>query len=126
MRNKGFTAASIDSVQFDSAAAFLQLYIGEKFTWSVIRTRPADATLLEAAGWSTKKLVGKPATLEQFQSEELLLLNWLENNGYPFAKISLDSVVINQGAIQAVLNVEKGPLYKIDSIHINRCGKNFG
>ncbi len=123
LRNKGFTAASIDSVQMDSAAAFLQLYIGEKFTWSVIRTRQADAALLEEAGWSSKKLVGKPATLEQFQSEELLLLNWLENNGYPFAKISLDSVLINQGAIQAVLDVEKGPLYKIDSIHINGTAK---
>ena len=44
LRNKGFTAASIDSVQMDSASAFLQLYIGEQFTWSVIRTRPADAS----------------------------------------------------------------------------------
>src|ERR1700682_786415 len=51
LRNKGFTAASIDSVRMDSAAAFLQLYIGEKFTWSVIRTRQTDATLLEEAGW---------------------------------------------------------------------------
>ncbi len=123
LRNKGFTAASIDSVHMDSAAAFLQLYIGEKFTWSVIRTRQTDAILLEEAGWSSRKLVGKPATLEQFQSEELLLLNWLENNGYPFAKISLDSVLIKQGAIQAVLDVQKGPLYKIDSIHINGTAK---
>ena len=43
--------------------------------------------------------MGKPATPEHFQSEELELLNWLENNGYPFAKISLDSVLIEQGAI---------------------------
>src|SRR5664279_4529570 len=58
LRNKGFTAASIDSIQMDSAAAFLQLYIGEKFTWSVIRTRHADAALLEESGWSSKKLIG--------------------------------------------------------------------
>jgi outer membrane protein assembly factor BamA len=123
LRNKGFTSASIDSIQFDTTAAFLQLYIGEKFTWSEIRTRPADATLLNAAGWSTKKLEGKPATPGQFQSEELQLLNYLENNGYPFAKISLDSVLINQGAIHALLNIEKGPLYKIDSIHIGGTAK---
>jgi outer membrane protein assembly factor BamA len=123
LRNKGFTSASIDSLQFDTAAAFLQLYIGEKFTWSEIRTRPTDATLLNAAGWSTKKLEGKPATPGQFQSEELQLLNYLENNGYPFAKISLDSVLINQGAIHALLNIEKGPLYKIDSIHIGGTAK---
>ncbi len=118
LSSKGFTAASIDSVQFDSAAAFLQLYIGEKFVWSEVRTRPADAALLNAAGWSTKKITGKPATPEFIHAEELLLLNWLENNGYPFAKISLDSVGIRQGMISALLNIEKGPLYKIDSIHI--------
>src|SRR6202035_5424031 len=123
LRNKGFTTASIDSVEIDSAAAFLQLYIGERFTWSTIRTKQADAALLNAAGWNTKKLTGKPATLDHFQSEELLLLNYLENNGYPFAKISLDSVVIEKGAISALLNVQKGPLYKIDSIHINGTAK---
>ena len=118
LRNRGFTAASIDSVQIDSAAAFLQLYIGQRFTWSVIRTKKSDEEMLDAAGWSTKKIMGKPATPDYFHSEELLLLNWLENNGYPFAKISLDSVMILNGAITATLNVERGPLYRIDSIRI--------
>jgi outer membrane protein assembly factor BamA len=118
LRSKGFTSASVDSIKFDTASAFLQLYIGEKFTWSVIRTKPADFAMLNAAGWNTKKLQGKPATLDHFQTEEIGLLNYLENNGYPFAKISLDSVMIDGGAINAVLSVEKGPLYKIDSIHI--------
>jgi len=123
LRNKGFTAASIDSVQMDSSAAFLQLYIGERFTWSQIRTRPIDVGILESSGWDTKKMIGKPATLEHFHSEEMELLNWLENNGYPFAKISLDSVAISSGAINGVLNIEKGPLYKIDSIRINGSAK---
>jgi len=123
LRNRGFTAASIDSVQMDSSGAFLLLYIGERFIWSTIRTRPADSEIINAAGWDTKKLIGKPATPEFFQTEELQLLNWLENNGYPFAKISLDSVVIIKGAIHAVLDIEKGPLYKIDSIRVNGTAK---
>ncbi|HEY4935107.1 MAG TPA: hypothetical protein VII44_00925 [Puia sp.] len=118
LRNKGFTSASIDSIQFDTASAFLRLYIGERFTWSEIRTKQADADLLNAAGWNSKKLAGKPATPDHIQSEELQLLNYLENNGYPFARISLDSVLIDQGAINAVLSIDKGPLYKIDSIRI--------
>ncbi len=118
LRNKGFTSASIDSVKFDSASAFLRLYIGERFTWSKIRTKPADMQLLEAAGWDSKKLSGKPATPDHFQVEELQLLNYMEDNGYPFAKISLDSVEMVNGSISAVLNIEKGPLYKIDSIRI--------
>jgi outer membrane protein assembly factor BamA len=119
LHKKGFTAASIDSVQMDSSSAFLQLYIGEKFTWSLIRTRIADAQMLDAAGWNSRILLGKPATADHFEAQELQLLNYMENNGYPFAKISLDSVSIERGAIHAVLNVEKGPLYKIDSIRIN-------
>jgi outer membrane protein assembly factor BamA len=118
LRNKGFTSASIDSVQFDTASAFLRLYIGERFTWSKIRTRRADSQLLDAAGWDSKKLSGKPATPDHFQTEELQLLNYMENNGYPFAKISLDSVAMENGSISAVLNIDKGPLYKIDSIRI--------
>jgi outer membrane protein assembly factor BamA len=118
LRDKGFTSASIDSLHFDSTAAHIQLYIGEKFTWSTIRTRPKDAYLLASAGWSTKKFQGKPATFDHLQAEELLLLDYLENSGYPFAKISLDSVMISNGAISALLNIEKGPLYKIDSIRI--------
>jgi len=123
LRNKGFTASSIDSIKFDSSSAFLQLYIGEKFTWSVIRTNTADLAILNAAGWNTKKFQGKPATFEFFQAEEMLLLNYLENNGFPFAKISLDSVTMDQGAINGVLRVEKGPLYKMDSIRIIGAAK---
>jgi outer membrane protein assembly factor BamA len=118
LRNKGFTSASIDSVKFDSASADLNLYIGEHFIWSKIRTRKADTELLTAAGWDSKKLLGKPATPDHFQTEELQLLNYMENNGFPFAKISLDSVEIDSGAIKAVLSIDKGPLYKIDSIRI--------
>ena len=123
LRSKGFTAASIDSIQMDSSSAFLQLYIGDRFTWSVIRTRASDSALLDEAGWNTKKMTGKPAEPGYFHSEELKLFNWLENNGYPFAKISLDSIQIEQGAISGLLNIEKGPLYKIDSIHINGTAK---
>jgi outer membrane protein assembly factor BamA len=118
LRNKGFTSASIDSVKFDSASADLNLYIGEHFIWSKIRIRKADTELLTAAGWDSRKLLGKPATPDHFQTEELQLLNYMENNGYPFAKISLDSVEMESGAIKAVLSIDKGPLYKIDSIRI--------
>ncbi len=119
LQDKGFASASLDSVRFDSAFAFIQLYIGDKFSWSAIKIRPEDAYLLHAAGWSTKKLTGKPVRLDNVKSEELLLLNYLENNGYPFARISLDSISIEQGAISAIVKMEKGPLYKIDSIRIH-------
>ena len=122
-RNKGFASASIDSVHFDSASAFIQLYIGERFSWSSIGVRPEDADLLRAAGWSTKKLTGKAVRLDKVQAEELSLLNYLENNGYPFAHISLDSIRFQRGSLSAMVKLERGPLYKIDSIRIHGSAK---
>jgi len=119
LQDRGFASASVDSVHFDSTSAFMQLYIGDRFSWSSIKVRPEDAELLRAAGWSTKKLSGKPARLDKVNAEELLLLNYLENNGYPFARISLDSIRFEGGSLSALVNIEKGPLYRIDSIRIH-------
>ncbi|HEY4156162.1 MAG TPA: POTRA domain-containing protein, partial [Puia sp.] len=119
LQDKGFASASVDSVHFDSASAFVHLYVGDRFSWSAIRIRPEDAALLRAAGWSTKKLSGKPARLDRLQGEEVLLLDYLENNGYPFARISMDSVRFERGSLSAVVKIEKGPLYRIDSIRVH-------
>jgi len=54
-----------------------------------------------------------------FRARQQLMLDYLENNGYPFAKVSLDSVVLrDSGDVSAALKVDKGPLYKIDSIRV--------
>lgn len=39
----------------------------------------------------------------------------LENNGYPFAKISTDSVQLNNNKLEFQYNIEKGKLITIDS-----------
>lgn len=109
LQDKGFAASSIDSIRFDSASAFLQLYTGDRFSWSSIKIRPEDADLLRAAGWNTKKLMSKPARLDKVQAEELRLLDYLENNGYPFARITLDSIGFERGSLSAIVNIEKGP-----------------
>ena len=46
------------------------------------------------------------------------MLTYLENNGYPFAKIFLDSINLTGDSATANLVVDKGPLYKIDSIRV--------
>ncbi len=119
LRAKGFAAASIDSVRFDSAAAWQQLYLGEQFAWSKIKSRPEDAATLKAAGWSTLRLTGKPLEAGPLQAQENGVLDWMENNGYPFAKVWLDSVGMSESGLTATVMIDKGPLYHIDSIRIN-------
>jgi outer membrane protein assembly factor BamA len=116
MQTKGYVGASVDSVKYDSTQAAIALYAGERYKWAVLRTDSVEKELLAAASWNKKDFDGKYLQVDQLQSAQRRLLDHLENNGYPFAKIELDSIEIIDDAFHARLKVDKGPLYKIDSI----------
>ena len=118
LQAKGYITASIDSLYSDSAQTTLQLYLGSTFKWAHISTKHVDPEILYNSNWSDKNFSGKPLNFTQFQNAQQQLLNYLENNGYPFAKISLDSIAIENGDLAANLKIDKGPLYRIDSIRV--------
>ncbi len=119
LQGKGYIAASIDSVTYGDSSASLRLYVGDVWRWARIDTRHTDPTLLAAAAWNDKAFTRHPMNMQLFRFRQQLMLDYLENSGYPFAKIALDSVVLrDSGEVSAVLKVDKGPLYKFDSIRI--------
>jgi len=120
---KGFAAASVDSIQYDSTRALVHLYIGDIYKWARINTKSDDAFILNASGWNDKKISHRQVNFEEIQRAQQQILDYLENNGYPFAKISLDSIVLESGTLMANLKIDKGPLYKIDSIRVYGTAK---
>ena len=124
LQGKGYVTASVDTVLYGPKSASMRLYVGAIWRWANIDTRRVDPTLLAAVAWNPKAFAHKPLDLRQYQYRQQLLLDYMENNGYPFAKVSLDSVVLrDQGEIFAVLKIDKGPLYKIDSIRVYGTAK---
>jgi outer membrane protein assembly factor BamA len=119
LQGKGYFTASVDTVSYGPAAATLRLFVGRTWRWASIDTRRVDPALLAAVGWNARAYVHRPLDFRQFQARQQLMLDYLDNNGYPFARISLDSVSIrDSGEVSAFLKVDKGPIYKIDSIRI--------
>lgn len=118
LQAKGYVTASIDSLAFDSSFAVLILYIGRVYKWAEVNTVNVDQSLLFAGGWNEKQFSGKPMDFAFMGLMQERMLNYLENNGYPFAKIYLDSLRLLDEGVRASLKVEKGPLYKIDSIRV--------
>ena len=116
--SKGFPDASIDSVAYDSSEATVNLYLGERFQWIQINTDSIDPKLLEASGWNEKQFKNKTVDFARFQLEKEKLLTYYENNGFPFATVSLNNVQIEENKIKGDLVVTKGPLYHIDSIRV--------
>jgi len=118
LKAKGFINASLDSVKVDSAKTTAQLYVGGTFKWAHINTKHIDKVILESVAWNEKNFAGKPMNFEQLQAVEQHILNYMENNGYPFTKVELDSVSLADDELKADLKIDKGPLYKIDSIRV--------
>lgn len=124
LQGKGYMTASVDSINIESSGASIRLFTGNVYRWAAIDTRRIDPALLAAIAWNEKAFIHRPLDFRQFQTRQQLLLDYLENNGYPFAKISLDSIVLKDSAeVSAVLKIDKGPLYKIDSIRVFGAAK---
>ena len=115
---QGYTAASVDSVQLDSASTFISLYLGTQQKWVQLNTDSANIKILEAGGFFPGNFINKPVNFGEVQLLKERMLNYLENNGYPFASVYLDSITMNEKGMSAALKIKEGPLYHIDSIRV--------
>jgi outer membrane protein assembly factor BamA len=118
LQSKGFVTASVDSVAYDSLSANMLLFVGEQYTWAELDAKSIEPALLDAVGWRDNQFSKRPMNFEQVKQWEERLLDYLENNGYPFAKVFLDSLRLDSNKASGLLKVNKGPLYKIDSIRL--------
>jgi outer membrane protein assembly factor BamA len=115
---KGFPAASVDLALYDSTSANIDLYLGEQYKWVQINTDSIDNKLLDATGWNARQFKNKKIDFARLQQQEERILNYYENNGYPFAEVSLENIAISGDKISGDLIVKMGPFYHIDSIRI--------
>lgn len=118
LQTQGFVTASVDSVAIDTAQATIHLFFGKRYQWKTFNVKQIDHTLLSSVGFRERQFREQPLNMQTVQQLQGRLLQTLENNGYPFAKIWLDSFVITGDSVTAALMLEKGPLYKIDSIRV--------
>jgi outer membrane protein assembly factor BamA len=128
LNNKGYPAASVDSIWQDTASAGIKLFLGRQYKWVKLLPDSIDKKAIDESGYFEKNFTNKLLNMEQLQKIKLRLLSYYENNGYPFAQVFLDSIRLEEERINALLKVNKGPLYHIDSIRIYgsaKITKNF-
>ena len=118
LQAKGFVNASLDSIFFDTASARVVLYLGQQYKWAHIDIASADPQVLSVSGWNAKVFSNKPINFDQLKGVQETMLVHLENNGYPFAKVYLDSISLIEDSVNAKLIIDKGPFYRIDSIRV--------
>ena len=101
LQSKGYVTASIDSLNYDSISARIVLFLGELYLWAQLDAKNIEAPILDAIGWREKMFANKPIDFTQVQLWEERILNHLENTDYPFARVYLDSLQLENDKVSS-------------------------
>lgn len=123
MRSKqvknGFVLASIDSIKWQNDTAFVSFYQGKKFEKIQISYDEEDNYILRKTPRVSERLIAKLPFKPEMVDLVLTGVNrYLNNTGYPFAKVFLKMEELTPEFTSAHLHIEKGPLVKITKIYI--------
>jgi outer membrane protein assembly factor BamA len=129
LQEKGFLAASVDSFRVNEKGYDAWVYLGKQWRWARLSLSALPAGMIISSGITESQYTGRPMNASSVGQLTERVLTWCENNGYPFARVSLDSITeIENGGIAARLFLETGPLCRIDSMIIEgdvRISKSY-
>ena len=115
----GFLKHSIDSIKIKDSAPYAHVKVGMQYRWASLKNKNIPSSLLSQSRFDEKKYFNQTLEIKKLSPVFEKIIRYFEDTGYPFASLSLDSVEIKNHTVSAWLNLEKGPLTKIDTILIN-------
>jgi outer membrane protein assembly factor BamA len=121
LQAKGYLSASVDSISESGMTTTAYVFLGKQYRWSQLKINPDDELLLNDLGYFlTSATIADAFTIPTLPQK---IIDHYQNNGYPFAKVKWDSIHLDENQISANLYINKGPLYKLDSIGIYGSAK---
>ncbi len=118
LKMKGFLSASVDSVKGDSNNLTIHLFLGKRYTWNRLSLDSNTSAILTSLHYNVGALSNQPFNEEKVDAIYSKVLDFCQNNGYPFAKIQLENLVMEDSLVNAMLSLDKSFPYYIDSIRI--------
>ncbi len=112
----GYITTEITTDTIDSSV--VRVILGEPYRWAELSADEAIEDVMRQAGVRVKRLNGKPMSPRKLSAMREGTIAYLENHGYPFASIQLDSVQFEDKGVRAKVVLEKGPLVIIDSVRV--------
>jgi len=119
-QGQGYLLAAYGKTEIVNDSTFKKtVYLGEPFSWAALGKGKLPEDILSQIGFKEKFYRGTVFKPSQVSTLYEKVLNFSQNNGYPFAWVSLDSIKISGPSIQAAVNFETGPLITFDSLIID-------
>ncbi len=119
LQKKGYLAASVDSLASDKDLTRAYVFLGEQYRWGKIMIDSAIAAGDKQGARIPFPSSGATLDIGTLQLLKERILQLLEERGYPFASVQLDSSYFIGTELHGKFKVVNGPLYKIDSITVD-------
>jgi len=117
-RSDGYLNAEVDNIRADSLISKAIIYQGYRYEEFQLDIDLQTNILLQEAGMANIRWMGNTYSHERVRDVMDRILIYLENNGYPFATVKLDSTGINKGSITTKLVVDRKKLVLMDTLAI--------
>ena len=124
LQSKAYIGASVDTVFYTGKKCTAYLFVGERYEWASLRNGNIQPAFLSATGFRERLYNNQPFYYREVVEIQEKLLTYLENHGYPFACVYLDSLRISDDKISAGIYYEKGPQIFFDAIKIVTKNRN--
>lgn len=119
LQSQSFLEASVDTLLRQDSVFTAFLHVGAPYRWALLRNGNVEEALLSQVGFRERLYRNKPFSIRQIAKLQESLLRQVEDNGFPFAQIRLDSIRIREGQVQAQVMLERGRFVPIKQIKVS-------
>lgn len=114
--DRGYLAASIDSIKGNKDTIQVFLVPGEKYQWRKLKNGNLDEGMLSEAGFREKLYDEVPLKPDAISKLNKKILGYCENHGYPFANLRYENFTFEKNLVAAEVFLNKDKLITIDSV----------
>jgi outer membrane protein assembly factor BamA len=118
MQQKGYLLAQ---VQYSDSAALRLAFVtpGVRFEWLYLSKGNVPPEILNAVAYRERFYKGSPFHYRYYLQLRSAILQYVQNRGYPFASLGLDSLEIKENKIKANLHYQQGTYIRFDTLIIS-------
>jgi outer membrane protein assembly factor BamA len=123
LQRQGFLENAIDSITVHGDSVHAVLHLGPRYRWARLNPGGIDRAIASEVRFRERYFNGKPLDPVQFARLTEEMLDHCENHGFPFASLTLDSILQTEEGLHARIVLDKGPLTRVDSVVVRGTAK---
>lgn len=115
----GYLEAEYEALQCQADTCLCPLRVGTRYEWASLQNGNIPDDLLDAINFRAQLYQNKPFYYKEIAKLQKELLDYCENNGYPFAYVWIDSIRFDSmQRLSARLYLDYGAIFRYDDIEV--------